>query len=58
MKYKVILYNSYGAADVDVAASYSFYTFKSALDCCQAWAAYTGNFEAYLYDGVIWRFYS
>tara|TARA_B110000285_G_C14979931_1_gene540829 strand:- start:652 stop:828 length:177 start_codon:yes stop_codon:yes gene_type:complete len=58
MKYKVILFNSYGAADVDVAGQFTFYTFNSALECCQAWANFDASYEAFLYDGQIWRNYT
>jgi len=57
MKYKVILYNQFGAGNDDIAGNFTFYTFNSAHDCAQAWSALSGNYSAYLWDGTTWRTY-
>lgn len=56
MKFKVILYTT--GSDPTPQASFSFYTFNSALLICQQWVN-TGDTtaRAYLWDGSIWRFY-
>lgn len=59
MKYKLILYNTYSSqSETDLAGNFTFYTFAAAHECAQAWAAISGNFEARLWDGTSWRFYS
>ena len=58
MKFKVIFYNAGAAASTDTAGNFTFYTLNSAITCAQAWAAYSSNFEAYVYDGIIWRLYT
>lgn len=57
MKYKVILYNQFGAGNDDIAGNFTFYTFNSAQECCAAWSALSSNYLAYLWDGTQWRSY-
>lgn len=58
MKYKVILYNTGGASDVDESNGFTFYTFNNAHDCAQAWANIGAVYRASLWDGSTWRIYS
>ena len=56
MKYKVILYTT--GTDPTPQASFSLYTFNSALAICQQWVnGSDSTARAYLWDGEIFRFY-
>lgn len=57
MKYKVVLYNGGGSADVDISANFTFYTFNQAHECCQQWVAISSTWGARLWDGSTWRSY-
>lgn len=58
MKYKLILYNSYGSSDVDLAGTFTFYTFNAAHECATQWIAQASFFQARLWDGETWRVYT
>ena len=58
MNYKVILFNSQAAEQTDLAGNFEFYTQEEAVDCCSAWAAESGLFQAYLWDGSTLRYYT
>lgn len=57
MKYKVILYNSGSSSDVDVSANFSFYTKSQAESCSELWVESGTTRYAYMWDGLIWRYY-
>ena len=56
MKYKVILYNTYGAADVDASGTFNFYTLQAATNCCLSWVEIYGADQALLFNGASWSY--
>ena len=58
MDYKVILYNLNDASNTDTAGSFEFYTHDEAELCCQRWVAIHATFEAYLWNGAVWRYFN
>ena len=56
MKYKVILYNNLATSALDVAGAFTFYTRAAAEECCYGWVSLSSDYEAYLWDGITWRY--
>lgn len=57
MKFKVVLYNQFGAGNDDIAGNFTFYTYNQAYNCATQWSALSDNFRAYMWDGTEWRSY-
>lgn len=55
MKYKVILYNDFGAGHDDTAGNFTFYTYDQANKCATAWSDISAAYRAYLWNGVGWE---
>ena len=59
MKYKVIYTMNYsGGGTPDGMTTGTFYTSSQAFLSAQEWVAFGPAFEAYVWDGVIWRSYT
>jgi len=58
MKYKVILYNTSSAQDVDLSANFSFYTKSQAQSCCELWVELFTDRYALMWDGSTWRYFT